>query len=123
MINTQKTIRSFRFAWQGLIALFRFENNARFHLLAALVVVVSGWYLNLNSLEWLIVTILVSLVWMAEAFNTAIEKLADRITTDQDPIIGHAKDLAAGGVLMASIAAFIGGCIIFGPKLYHLIFG
>lgn len=53
---------------------------------------------------------------MAEGFNTAIEKLADRVTREQDPLIGAAKDVAAGAVLLMAVASVVVGLIIFLPK-------
>lgn len=55
---------------------------------------------------------------MAEAFNTAVEKLADRVTREKDPLIATAKDVAAGAVLLMVLAAVVVGCIIFLPKIF-----
>ena len=54
---------------------------------------------------------------MAESFNSAIEALADKISPDKDPLIGKAKDLAAGAVLLFVIVAVAAGLIIFIPKI------
>lgn len=56
----------------------------------------------------------------AEAFNTAIELLADRISTERDPLIGRAKDMAAAAVLITAIGAVTIGIIVFGPPLLAL---
>jgi diacylglycerol kinase (ATP) len=58
------------------------------------------------------------LSWSAEAFNSAIEKLCDKVEPEKDPIIGKVKDMAAAGVLFLAIAAAIVGCIIFLPKIF-----
>lgn len=54
---------------------------------------------------------------MAEAFNTAVEALADKVSPGYDPLIGRAKDLAAGAVLIFVLAAVAVGLIIFIPKI------
>ena len=115
MINFPKTIRSFRFAFQGLWQFFRQENNARFHLLATAIVIVVSIYWEIDRNEWLWVTLAVALVWVTESVNTAIEKLVDLVSPGYDTRAGAVKDLAAGAVLLAAIAALIIGILIFWP--------
>ena len=62
------------------------------------------------------------IVWLAEALNTAVEFLADSITQDHHPLIGKAKDVAVGGVLVASIGAAVIGVIVFGHYLIQSIY-
>jgi diacylglycerol kinase (ATP) len=116
MVDLRKTIRSFRYAGRGLADLFRYENNAKIHALAAVAVVGAGVWVRLSPLEWAVLVIQIGLVFAAEAVNTALEKLADRLTTQQDPLIRAAKDLAAGAVLITAITAIVVAALIFGPK-------
>ena len=116
-IDVRKNLRSFRFAADGIIALFRFENNAKIHLLAALAVVVVGIWLRLDRIEWALVLTQVALVWAAEAFNTAIEKLADVVSPERHPQIKAVKDLSAGAVLLVVMLAVVVGILILGAKL------
>jgi diacylglycerol kinase len=60
-------------------------------------------------------------VWTAEALNTAFEYLADATTKEFDPLIGRAKDVAAGAVLITAIAAVIVGALVFTPYIVVLI--
>lgn len=120
MIDLPKVLRSFRFARQGIIDLFRYENNAKVHLAVAVMVVAAGFWLGLSATEWALIVTQIGLVWAAEGFNTALEKLCDRVTTNHDPLIRAAKDLASGAVLILVIVAVLVGLLIFGPKLYDL---
>ncbi|MEZ0539244.1 diacylglycerol kinase family protein [Fibrella arboris] len=120
MIDVPKFFRSFQFAARGIVDLFRFENNAKIHLLAALVVAGAGYWLKLSALEWAMISTQIGLVIAAESVNTALEKLADRVTTERDPLIGAAKDLSSGAVLIVAIVALVVGLIIFVPKLLAL---
>lgn len=119
-IDFPKAARSFRYALQGILDLFHFENNARIHLFAAIGVVGAGFYFQLSRTEWAIVVTQVALVWAAEAFNTALEKLADAVSPEYHPLIKSVKDLAAGGVLIVAIAAAIVGFLVFLPKVLLL---
>ena len=67
--------------------------------------------------EWRWVILAIGLVWLAEALNTAIERLANAITIEPNASIGYAKDVAAGAVLIAAIVASAIGLTIFMPHL------
>jgi diacylglycerol kinase len=88
-----------------------------FHLAAAIAVVVMTSLLKVTRNEWLITLMLIGLAWMAEIFNTAIEKLSDRVTKEHDPLIGQVKDLASGAVLVICIFAVVCATIIYLPYL------
>lgn len=117
-MKISKMLRSFKFALAGMVHLVRFENNAQFHFLATLLVIFGGYWLKIDQNEWIIIIFAMALVWSAEAFNSAIEKLCDRVEPEKDPIIGKVKDMAAAGVLFLAIAAAIVGCMIFLPKIF-----
>lgn len=119
-VDLRKSLRSFRYAVKGVVDLFRFENNARIHLLAAAAVLAAGFYFQLSNTEWALIVTQIALVWAAEAFNTALEKLADAVSTDYHPLIKAVKDLAAGGVLIVAISAAVVGSLVFIPKIWLL---
>lgn len=109
--------RSFVYAWQGIVSLFGNEPNARIHLCVALLVVAAGFLFNISASEWCLVTLCIGGVFMAEAFNTAIEKLCDKVSPQTDSLIKIAKDVAAGAVLLFVFAAVTVGLIVFLPKI------
>lgn len=113
-------LKSFRFAWDGIVSFFRYEHNAQIHLAITVLVLVLSVTLRLTKWEAIAVVFSVALVWVAEMFNTVIEKTMDFISTERHPQIKLVKDIAAGAVLIAAIAAAIVGCIIFIPKLILL---
>lgn len=108
---------SFTFAWDGLKALFRTEHNAWIHGGVTVVAFALGFLLHISRLEFLAMVIVMTSVWVAEIFNTALEKTMDFISKEKHPGIKLVKDLAAAAVLITAIAAVIAGCIIFLPKL------
>ena len=113
----KKHLDSYRYAFRGIGLAFRSENNMIIHLAAAVSVVAVNYVLHVTTTEWLITLILIGLAWMSEIFNTAIEKLADRVTKDQDPLIAQTKDLAAGSVLVICLIAVVCACVIYLPYL------
>ena len=108
---------SFVYAFRGVAALLLREHNAWIHLAAAVLAGAAGWILAIDRLEWCLVVFAIAGVLAAEAFNTAIEGLADAVAPRQDPLIGRAKDIAAAGVLITSAGAAVIGLLIFGPRL------
>ena len=115
--------KSFACAWRGIVSLLRTQVNARIHLVATLVVIVAGFVLRIPRGEWVPLAFAIGIVWVAEAANTAIEFLADRITREHDEAIRHAKDVAAGAVLLAAITAAIIGVLVLGPHAWALVRG
>ena len=111
-----KRIAAFKYAIRGIYLMFRHEAHALIHLIAGIGVIVAGLLFRLDAIEWCIISLCIGGVFMAEAFNTAIEKLADKISPEQDPLIGAAKDISAGAVLLFAIATVVVACIIFIPK-------
>jgi diacylglycerol kinase len=113
--------RSFRYAFNGIILLLKHEPNARIHLTITLAIIILGLLINLHTVQWCLVALAVGLVLMAEAMNSAIEKLVDHISPEKKEWAGQIKDLSAAGVLLAALAAATVGLIIFIPKLISLI--
>jgi diacylglycerol kinase (ATP) len=83
--------------------------------LATALVVGLGMLFPISALEWCALILAIALVWIAEALNTSIEFLADALSPEHHPMVGKAKDAAAGGVLLAAIAAAAVGFIVLGP--------
>lgn len=119
MAKKKSTLKKigFRYAWKGIGAALKKEHNLKIHLIAATFVALAGFVLEVSLTEWLFLMVAIMVVLVAELFNTAIEALADMISTNQDPNIGFAKDAAAGAVLVAAILALIIGLVIFVPKV------
>lgn len=107
-------------ALRGVRHLLRTSANARIHLLATIVVASLGLWLKLSRNDWSWIIAAVGLVWCAEGFNSAIETLANRVSREHDALIGQAKDLAAGAVLLAALAAAAIGLLVFVPRLLAL---
>jgi len=105
---------------EGIVSFFRSEHNAQVHLVITFLVLVLSVTLGVNKWEAIAVVFSIAFVWIAEMFNTAIEKAMDFISTEKHSQIKLIKDISAGAVLIASIAAVIVGCFIFIPKLIAL---
>ena len=113
--------KSFVYAWDGIKALMRTEHNTYIHIASAVITVALGFVFNISRVEFLILIVVISMVIVAEVFNTAIEKTMDFISVERHPQIKLVKDLASAAVLLAAFAAVVVGGIIFIPKLLLLL--
>lgn len=114
-------INSFRYALRGIkISLNKGEVNIRVHVFVAIVSILLAYLLHLSILEWSVIIVCIGIVIAAELFNTAIEKLVDLVSPEWNDKAGIVKDIAAGAVLIVSIASAIIGIIIFVPKIIDL---
>ena len=114
-----KFFKAFDYAWSGILYGIKAERNLKFHLFAATVVVFTGLITGLSVMEWCIVLLLIGGMLALEMMNAAIERVVDLITMESHPLAKHAKDLAAGAVLIYAIISAVIGWLIFVPKWFH----
>jgi diacylglycerol kinase len=117
----KKLIMSFGYAFKGVAYASKTQLNFRIHLTATVFAVIMGYWLNISATEWLWVALCITLVLVAEIFNTMIESLTDLVSPGYNQKAGHIKDMSAGAVVITAIFALITGIVIFLPKLLLLI--
>lgn len=112
----------FRFAcaFRGLGRVLFREPSGRVHTVCGVAVAVLAAVLRVSAMEWAVLALATGLVMGAEALNSAIERLADRVTLEREEAIRLIKDAAAGGVLAVSIGAALAALAVFGPRLWAL---
>ena len=113
-------IRSFNHATCGILRMIRCQHNAWIHAATTVAVILTGWFLRISSADWCWIILAISIVWTAEALNTAFEFLADAASPEFHPLVRNAKDVAAGAVLITAVAAVIIGSIVFWPYVQKL---
>jgi len=113
-----RILKSFKFAVNGFRETFKSELNFRAHLMAAILVVIGGWYFEVSTLEWIVLIICIATVLAAELFNTAVELLVDLVSPAFNLKAGLVKDMAAAAVLVIALMSLAVGLIIFVPKIF-----
>ena len=106
-------LSGFKYAQEGVLHCFRTQLHMRFHFFTLVAVLLAGMMLNLDPRDMLVLVFAITLVIVAEMFNTAIEAVVDMITQNYNPAAKLAKDVAAGAVLLAAANAVIAGVLIF----------
>ena len=118
-----KRIKSFKYAYEGCWYVIRTQKNAWIHAFFTLTIIIVGLWLNLARYDWVFLVLAIALVWMAEFLNTAIEAIVDMAAPDYQPLAKIAKDVSAGAVLIAALAALVIGLLILGPPLWGNLTG
>jgi len=111
----ERRLKAFRFAFNGLTIFFSETFHARIHFFAALVVCFFGFYLQVSKVEWIALILCMTLVFITEALNSALEYVVDLATIEIHPLAKKAKDVAAAAVLLAAAFSSIIAAIIFIP--------
>ena len=116
--SIRSRIKSFRFAMDGIASFFQREHNAWLHFMATVSVFTLTALVGVTKNELLALVFAVGFVWVAEMFNTCIERVMDFISDQRHAEIKFIKDLAAGAVLIAALTAITVGAVVFIPKLF-----
>jgi undecaprenol kinase/diacylglycerol kinase (ATP) len=114
-------LKSFGFAIHGIKRFFTSERNGRIQVVIAAAVFLAVLLFSISMMEWLIIIRFTALVLSLEMFNSALEKLCDKVNPEIDPQIKVIKDMAAGAVLWTSLLAAVAGLCIFIPKIIELL--
>lgn len=120
-IRPKSVVESFRYAVDGILDVFRTQKHMRFHFIVMVVVLLAALLMDYSKRDILILMFVISLVLVAEMFNTAIETVVDIVVQEYHPLAKFAKDAAAGAVLIATVTAVLMGVMLsigdtsFGP--------
>ena len=109
------------YAMAGLRAAWRMEKSLRIHVAATALVVSLLMLTRAPALWWALIALTIGAVMASELLNTALEALADHLHPQQHPAIGLSKDIAAGAVLLSSLAALVVGAAFFVDEVWPLI--
>jgi len=122
MSSPKNALAPFKAAMNGLVVTVRTQRHMRFHLYVVISVLLMAGFLNFSLREALILLFMISLVLIAEMFNSAIEATVDLIQPQYHPLAKTAKDIAAGAVLITTIISLVvGGLLILGESRWETI--
>ena len=110
-------LRSFKFALKGMWLLITTEDSIKAQLIVAAIITAFGFYFNISNIEWMFQFFTIGLVLVAEALNTAVEKIADFVHPDYHEKIDFIKDIAAGASSFAAFTSLIIAGFIYISKI------
>ena len=108
-------LKSFGYALQGIAFMLKTQHNAWLHGVATIAVIALAVYCDVSASDWRWLIVAMGMVWVGETINTAVEYVCDVVSPDYNHAVKHAKDIAAGGVLIAAIASLVIGVLTFWP--------
>jgi len=107
-----------RNSFKGIRLALKSERNIRVHFVTAVLVMVLGVTFKFSPAEFSILLIAIAIVIIAEMVNSAIEFTLDAIFHNRySKLVGMAKDIAAGAVMVATFISISIGILLFGSKL------
>ncbi len=116
--SISRRCKSIGYALQGAGTLVRTQHNAWIHSVATIAVIFGGVSCHITRQDWALLILAVTIVWVTEALNTAIEFLADEVSEETRDGIGKAKDIGAFAVLVGAVASTAIGGIVFMPHFF-----
>ena len=118
--SIKRFFKSFYYAFSGIKSALKTEQNFLIDIIIAIIVLVGGYFLKLNTTEFAIIVFAIGLVICLELINTAIEYTIDMAMPEIHPLAKSAKDIASAAVLFSVIVAISVGLIIYLPKIIAL---
>lgn len=120
--KTTGYMKSIEYANKGLRVAIKSQRNFRCHIIIAFLVTVAALLLKFNMIEFCLIIFAIGLVLVAELFNSVIEFSLDALYRNKkNTLVGMAKDMSAGGVLIATFTAIIIGAILFINRIYDIL--
>lgn len=113
--------RSFRHAIHGIGYALKNEHNFQIEALFAILVFILALFFDLSPFEQTTLFLAVGVVLVLELVNTAFERMVDMLKPRVHPYAKIAKDVMAGAVLVAALASFLVGVVIFLPKIFEVM--
>ncbi|PQJ23155.1 diacylglycerol kinase [Tenacibaculum sp. SG-28] len=113
-------VKGVKYAIKGIHTLVKSEDSIKAQLGFALFATIMGFLFSISNTEWMLQFLVIGLVLVAEAINTAIEKIADFIHPEYHEKIGAIKDIAAGAPAIAALISLLMAGIIYIPKIITL---
>jgi len=115
-------VKPFQVALKGIVFTFKTQRHMRFHLYVVLLLLLLGVFVNLGLREMLVLLFTITLVLVAEMFNSAIEAVVDLVSPNYHPMAKFAKDIAAGAVLISvTMALVVGSLMMLGENRWEAL--
>jgi diacylglycerol kinase (ATP) len=115
-------IKAFGYAITGWWYVIRTQRNAWIHMMVSIIVILLSFILHIPASSWALILLAITLVWIAEFLNTALEAVVDLASNHQQHELARlGKDVGAAAVLIAAFSSVIIGLLVLGPPLWALV--
>ncbi|MCR5265739.1 MAG: diacylglycerol kinase family protein [Cyanobacteria bacterium RUI128] len=120
--KSQGLRNTFKNARKGFRLVLKSERNVRIHLVVGSVVIALAILLGFDVVKFCVLLFAIAMVIVSEMLNSAIEFTLDSYYHNRyNKMVGMAKDISAGAVMLATIVSIVIGCLIFGQAVIELV--
>lgn len=116
-------IESVNCAIEGILWTAKTQKHMRWHFVSAAAVLLCALLFKIPTVDYLLLTLAITVVLFAEIINTAVEVVVDLVSPDYHPLAKKAKDVAAGAVLLTTCGAAVIGYVVFSPLIFSAVPG
>jgi diacylglycerol kinase (ATP) len=122
-MKPSRWLESVNCAIEGVLWTARTQKHMRWHFLSAAAVLFAALFFKVPTVDFLLLTLAITVVLFAEIINTAVEVVVDLVSPDYHPLAKQAKDVAAGAVLLAVCGAAVVGYVVFSSRIFAAVPG
>ncbi|MDX2162679.1 MAG: diacylglycerol kinase family protein [bacterium] len=116
-VTSQSRVSSFGYALAGWLYMLRWQKNTRIQAVASIGIVAVALWLEIEFLGLALLILAITIVWMAEFLNAAVEAAVNVATQELHPMAQVGKDVASAAVLLGVVASILIGLLVMGPPL------
>lgn len=116
-ITSRNRVVSLGYAVAGWLYMLRRQKNTRLQAVASIAVFVIALWLEIEALGWAVLLLAVTIVWMAEFLNAAVEAAINLASAEVHPMAKVGKDVASAAVLLGVVSSVLIGFLVLGPPL------
>lgn len=116
-ITSRSRLKSLSYALAGWLYMLRRQKNTRIQAVASIAVLALALWLTIDALSWALIILTITVVWMAEFINAAVEAAINLASAERHPMAQVGKDVAAAAVLLGVVASILIGLLVLGPPL------
>jgi diacylglycerol kinase len=117
MLTSKNRVVSLGYALAGWLYMLRWQKNTRLQAVASILIMLLALWLQISFVEMAILILTITIVWMAEFVNAAVEAAVNLSTQTYHPMAKVAKDVASAAVLLGVVASILIGLLLLGPPL------
>jgi diacylglycerol kinase (ATP) len=117
MLTSKNRVVSLGYAFAGWLYMLRWQKNTRIQAVASILIMLLALWLQISLVEMAVLILTITIVWMAEFMNAAVEAAVNLSTQTYHPMAKVAKDVASAAVLLGVVASILVGLLLLGPPL------
>jgi diacylglycerol kinase len=116
-VTSPTRLKSLSYALAGWLYMLRWQKNTRLQAVASILIMAIAFWLQIDRVSWAILILTITIVWMAEFLNAAVEAVINLASPELHPMAKVGKDVASAAVLLGVIASILVGVLLLGPPL------